>query len=105
LVAKPLPNGTMPMDWFKVGLGNTAPGAPSFLLVHTVQGTGPVLWVGQGFIVLPIGNADPDGIATAHVPFPLDPSTIGVPFFTQWMIDDGGVRAFSNAARFVPFQF
>lgn len=105
MVTKPLPSGTMPIDWFKVGVGEAAPFAPAYLLVNTIDDVGPTLWVGPGFTVLFIGNTSPEGIATAHVPFPLIPATIGTAFYTQWMLDDGGVRAFSNAAKFVPFQF
>jgi hypothetical protein len=40
------------------------------------------------------------------MPFPLTPSTVGVPVFTQWAVDDGPLsRGFSDAARFVPFTF
>ena len=46
-----------------------------------------------------------NGIATDHLPFPVSTATLGVTFFCQWMIVDGGVRALSDAASFTPFQF
>ena len=105
LVTKPLPGGGFPVNWFKIGVGHCPPNRPAFLLVNTLDASGPTLWVAPGFTVVPSGNTNPQGIATAHVPFPLTTATIGTAFYTQWMIDDFGIRAFSNAAKFSPFQF
>ena len=105
LVTKPLPSGGMPHNWFKIGVGEAVQGAPAILLLSNAPGGGPVVWVGPGMWSVPVGTTDAQGIATVHVPFPLVPATVGVPFFAQWLIDDHGRRSFSNAARFVPFWF
>ncbi|MCP4966222.1 MAG: hypothetical protein GY926_13440 [bacterium] len=100
-----LPNGSTAVNWFKVGVGNTVPNARTALLVSNVQGTGPVLWVGNPFVLVAVPSANANGIATAQLPFLLDTASIGVDVFVQFIIDDNGVRASSNAATFRPFQF
>lgn len=90
-------------QWFKIGVGNAPAGRPAFLLFSNAIGSGPVLWVGPGFTSVAAPNTNAEGISTIHVPFPLTPATLGLPFYTQWMIDDSGTRAFSNAALFQPY--
>ena len=105
LVSKGHVFGTPVFDWFKVGVGHAPPGVPAHLLIATSPTAGPVIWVGPAFAVAFVGITDAQGIATAQMPFPLDPSTLGMKFFTQWMLFDYGRRCFSDAAMFIPFWF
>jgi cytochrome c peroxidase len=91
------------VQWFKIGTGKGPAGRPAFLLFSNAIGTGPVLWVSAAFTSVAAPNTNAQGISTAHVPFPLNAAAIGLPFYTQWMFDDGGVRGFSDAALFVPY--
>jgi hypothetical protein len=101
----PGPTSSVASIWFKVGVGNAPANAPISLLVSASAGPGPVLWVGQPFVSVPAGTTNAQGIGTVFTPFPLTSSTVGIPVFTQWMVADGLVRAFSDAAKFVPFTF
>jgi cytochrome c peroxidase len=92
-------------NWFKVGVGNAPANAPIALLISASAGPGPVLWVGQPFVSVSGGTTNAQGIGTVFTPFPLTSSSVGVPVFTQWMVADGPARAFSDAAKFVPFAF
>jgi cytochrome c peroxidase len=103
LVLKSFPAGAT--NWFKVGVGNAALNSAAVLLWSNVQGTGPVRWIGTPFFVVAAGSTSAQGIATVNVPFPLDASALGITVFTQWSVNDNGVRSLSDAARFTPFQF
>jgi len=97
---------TATSGWFKVGIGKAPANSAIALLISNSAGPGPVLWVGQPFVSVSGGTTNAQGIGTVFMPFPLTPSTVGVPVFTQWAVDDGAlVQAFSDAARFVPFTF
>jgi len=104
LVPKPVPPST-PTSWFKVGVGNALGGATAILMVSNTDAAGPVIWVGPTLGAGVATTTNADGIATVHNPFPLNPSAIGVKFFTQWVINEPYGAAYSNAAKFVPFQF
>lgn len=92
-------------NWFKMGVGHAPVNRPAFLLFSGSPGGGPVIWVGSPFAVVAAQNTNAEGISTIHVPFPATSSTVGMPIYTQWMFDDAGFRAFSDAAVVVPFQF
>jgi hypothetical protein len=70
-----------------------------------VQGVGPFIWVVPPISIVNAGNTNAVRIATVHVPFPLNNSTLGVPHFVQWLISDSGTRSGSDAAKFTPFKF
>jgi cytochrome c peroxidase len=101
----PGPTSSTANGWFKVGVGNAPANTPIALLVSGSAGPGPVLWVGQPFVVVSGGTTNAQGIGTVFTPFPLTPSSVGVPVFVQWTVADGPTRAFSDAAKFVPFTF
>jgi hypothetical protein len=102
----PGPTSSTANGWFKVGIGNAPANAPIALLISASAGPGPVVWVGQPFTSVSGGTTNAQGIGTVFTPFPLTPSSVGVPVFTQWSLVDGPVlQAFSDAARFVPFTF
>jgi hypothetical protein len=105
LVPKPTP--TVSQVWFKIGVGRAPANAAAAVMFSGSPGPGPVIWVGQPFFTAAAGNTNAQGIGTAFQPFPLTNSAIGVPVFTQWTIasDASTRRAFSDAAKFVPFQF
>ncbi|MCU0866578.1 MAG: hypothetical protein MUC36_22565 [Planctomycetes bacterium] len=89
-------------QWFKIGVGRAPANRAAKLLIGTAAAGGPVL-VGGGFTSLVTQPTNAQGITTVHVPFPLTAVMIGIPVFTQWVVDDFGVSAFSDAARFVPY--
>lgn len=101
----PASTSISPPKWFKVGVGLAAPNALAVLLVSNSPGPGPVYWVGPPFVAVPAGSTNAQGIGTVFTPFPLTPAAIGIPVYVQWVLDDGGTRALSDAAEFVPFQF
>ena len=91
-------------SWFKVGVGNTVGNATAAVLVSGSAGPGPVRWVGVPFVSV-AASTNAQGIGTSFNAVPLSTSAIGVPVFVQWSVVDGGQRATSDAAKFVPFQF
>lgn len=93
------------VNWFKIGVGNAVANAPSALIWSNMDAPGPVIWVQAPFVAVFAGNTNAQGINTVHVPFPLTSTSIGLGFFTQWVVRDGALQASSNAAKFVPFQF
>src|SRR5690606_15893884 len=101
----PASTSISPPKWFKVGVGLAAPNALAVLLVSNSPGPGPVYWVGPPFGAVPAGSTNAQGIGTVFTPCPLTPAAIGIPVYVQWVLDDGGTRALSDAAEFVPFQF
>jgi hypothetical protein len=90
---------------FKVGVGNAAPLTQALLLVGTAAANGPTLFVGGLVSLTTPVMTNAQGIGTIHMPVPLTTSSVGIPFFTQWVILESGGSSFSDAARFVPFQF
>jgi cytochrome c peroxidase len=117
-VATPGPSGFLPeiianspphvlqpgaSDWFKLGVGDCPPGAPTMLMLGAAAAGGPQIWVGSLFATLigPATNAQ--GIATIQQPVALVPAMIGIPFFAQWFVNDTGFATFSDAAVLTPF--
>ncbi|MEM7307687.1 MAG: cytochrome-c peroxidase [Planctomycetota bacterium] len=90
---------------FKIGVGHALGSTPASLLVSTVPGPGPVIWVGPSLGLPPMTVTNPMGIGTLHAPFALSPGIIGVTFYTQWVVHEFFGPAHSNAAKFTPFQF
>jgi hypothetical protein len=102
LVHKP---GISANAWFKVGVGNAPANASSILMVSQTPAGGPVFWVGGSITFTPAIVTNAQGIGTTHTPVALTNAVIGIPFFCQWIIADNSTFAFSDAARFTPFQF
>lgn len=103
LVHKP---GIINNIWFKIGVGNTTANSPAVLMFSNTAGAGPIFWLGGLISNAPMVMTNPMGIATAEQPLPLVAGMLGVSFFTQWQIMEPTFTvAFSDAAKFVPFQF
>lgn len=96
--------GSFPNPWFKVGVGNAPPLSSAMVMVSGSSAPGPTIWVGPAVFTPPV-TINAQGIGTVHSPLPLVPSSIGLKFFTQWIVSDGGGFGFSDAAVFKPFMF
>lgn len=94
-----------PLPAFKVGVGNAAPNTNAIALIGTAPAAGPTIWVGGIVSLSPSITTNASGIGTDHLGSLLPASSVGIPFFVQWVVLEAGGAAFSDAAKFTPFHF